>query len=738
MQLSDIILPPLEKETDEQQPGSSDSTAIMPMTGSQVVPADGKKKDGDLGLWTVRGRDYSLTLVRAKTVLNKEDLSVPKGEKWNDFTFDPKKLNEDLEITRKKRGDPDPNEMKIGMDNIPSLYQLIEKGNQRKFEKNADKWCRIFELTIFLLMWFLYVLLNEPDGSFATSTSNVAHAVRTDLFDFTLAEQETTGIMNFSEITYPYQLREWIQGPLKRSVLPGGSIQRRNVFPLKMQARVYDTAENPELDVKWCTNDTNESAVDNASNSSDSSCYPESLKTCRAKSVVEIYNWALKKGHTVPPCMKMYDDSIFVNSIKSLLSVDAFSFMSGEISSYLGGHPYVINISAPELYDESLRTFTPAADVRARIPAYLFNLFNFLPTQKAVYILRLLIEFSPSGPIITSYREAVVNLEPADTVQDIFFIAAIALAITVLLLELRRITGFPERIFWENRKQPCGCYLFIFILVPLLMIFAFAIMQKQVSMFAETVDAGTGQHFDISHLEDHSFIEDEEQLLETVFPDALVKPEPYRWRVSENVLFDLQAMIYYDNALLITMLITFLLLFILSFRYFLVFFPELRYITVMIQKAAMPVFVAFVCLVIAFLCFIVLFYIMFSEMEFEYRSWMTSTMAVIKFAHGGFMRWEHIYLDYEYSWIALMVASFFVFTMMLNNLLIAVLVSHKKEAELHKNYSSHPFWQQLHRTHMQRNAGGELNPALAGFDFNEYNPKEGPKDMSQQTPGWKI
>merc|ERR1719281_1072143 len=98
---------------------------------------------------------------------------------------------------------------------------------------------------------------------------------------------------------------------------------------------------------------------------------------------------------------------------------------------------------------------------------------------------------------------------------------------------------------------------------------------------------------------------------------------------------------------------------------------------------------------------------------------MTTSMAVIRFAHGGFMNWEKLYLDYEYTWYALMICSFFVFTLMLNNILIAILVSHKKEAELHKNYSSHPFWQQLHRDHIQSGGAKNPNPALAGFDFSD-------------------
>jgi len=39
-------------------------------------------------LWTVKGRNYTFTMVRANTELGKENLSKPAGETWDDFTFD--------------------------------------------------------------------------------------------------------------------------------------------------------------------------------------------------------------------------------------------------------------------------------------------------------------------------------------------------------------------------------------------------------------------------------------------------------------------------------------------------------------------------------------------------------------------------------------------------------------------------------------------------------------------------
>jgi len=88
-----------------------------------------------------------------------------------------------------------------------------------------------------------------------------------------------------------------------------------------------------------------------------------------------------------------------------------------------------------------------------------------------------------------------------------------------------------------------------------------------------------------------------------------------------------------------------------------------------------------------------------------------------------------------------MTAAFLMITLNLNNFAIAVLISHKKEAELHRNYSSHPFWQIMHRDTIGTGTPShKMNPALVGYDFTYKDfssSKEGPRKVTE-APGVTI
>lgn len=204
-----------------------------------------------------------------------------------------------------------------------------------------------------------------------------------------------------------------------------------------------------------------------------------------------------------------------------------------------------------------------------------------------------------------------------------------------------------------------------------------------------------------------------------------------------KVMHNLQLKLWLDAVKMLIDLSNLLLMMVLSFRYALVYFPEMRYTTMMIKRVTKPVLVSLLLLLMALAGFSVLFYLVFSDQQYEFRNWLGTTMGVLQFAHGGFMQWESMYNQYAWTWYVLMIASFLVFTLNLNNIMIAVLVSHKKEAELQKNYSSHPFWQMLHRDHMQSGDNKEVNPALAGYDFGNPVYKDGPVKVTEE-PGWKI
>lgn len=748
MRLSDIILPPLTPEQMEASAASApaDTTAIVPAGSSASSSALAIPKAADDGqlAFTVKGRDYKLTLVRAKTVLSKEDLSQPKGEQWHDFTFDQKRLNEDLEETRKKRGDPDPVDLKISMETIPSLYDLIKQGNLRKFQKNADKWCRTVELLIFLIAWGFFIALLEPNADWTLYMKYSGKGIQRNMTQFTLAEQRITGVKDYNSITNTAQFEAWIQGPLRRAVFPQG-IDSMNAYVLKVQGRVY--ANNPfsknEYGLNWCVNGTNvlaESATsaNNVTNSSNetlvdadgevSVCYPESLKSCPTKGVVELMAHALDNGQTIPECSPIYDHDRIVDAVRSLYSADAFSFISGEVSSYLGGQAHTFNVSSLANWQTSVAEFLPSYEGYDHLqpPAKLINVLTFVPALSGLVVSQFLTEFTPSGPVATTQRITLVDMDPGAPWQVAFYQVCIVLSLVVLFLEIRRITGLslPFIKFFEEKKESFGFATIVFVLVPVLLLASFFIHLRKMGDQQSILDLS------------NDALSDEEP--SNLFPAFMAKSSAYEWTVSEKLMRDLQLRIWLDKVSMVVDLVIITLMMLLSFRFALVFFPEMKYTTMMIRRVTMPVLVTLLMNIFAFAGFAVLLYLTFSDHQFAFRNWLTCIMSLMSFAHGGILKWETLYRQYAWTWYFLVVASFFIFTLNLNNVLIAVLVSHKKEAELQKNYSSHPFWQVLIRENMQSGGGGskQVNPALAGYDFGNPLYKE-PKKVTEE-PGWKI
>jgi len=266
----------------------------------------------------------------------------------------------------------------------------------------------------------------------------------------------------------------------------------------------------------------------------------------------------------------------------------------------------------------------------------------------------------------------------------------------------------------------------VFVIVPVLLMLSFWMVLNAVA-----------PDFNVLELSDNTVLVEDDHQMRNVIPAMFAKPQPYAWTQAESMMFNLQVMIWYDRAGMIVKLFCFTFMVLLSFRYFLVFFPQMAYITMMIKRVTKPVMVALFVLLLALASFAACFFLIFSDQQYEFRNWLVTVMAVLQFAHGGFLHWKDLYQDYAWTWFFLMTGSFVVFTMNLNNILIAILVSHKKEAELHSNYSSHPFWQSLHRDHMQSGSKKGINPALAGFDFGQPAYKDGPKRVTEEL-GWQI
>ncbi|CAE8625444.1 unnamed protein product [Polarella glacialis] len=257
MNLVDIILPPLP-------PSAPAPAADAPSNASDEGDAAAEKD-----LFMVRGRNYCLTLVRASTVLSREDLNRPKGEKWEDFTFNEASLNRELENTRKMRGDGDGEAGKINMDAIPSLNDLMQQGQEKKRRKRADTRCRVLEFCIFVLCEILFILALVPNDSHQLGIIQVSQRVVRGIGNFTDADNSSSFYHpepSFADIATPDQYWEWLDGPLKR-VLLGNFLNESNLFVLAVVATRY-TAPPPVQPsyIEFCVGAIDAAAIGNGTN----------------------------------------------------------------------------------------------------------------------------------------------------------------------------------------------------------------------------------------------------------------------------------------------------------------------------------------------------------------------------------------------------------------------------------------------------------------------------------------
>ncbi|CAE7650867.1 unnamed protein product, partial [Symbiodinium pilosum] len=225
MDLVDIILPPVpasQSTTNLKSSASSSSVAVADDTQGKEGEAS-RERD----FWMVKGRNYCLTLVRASTVLSKEDLNRPKGEKWEDFTFNERQLEKELENARKKRGGDDSEAAKVNMDVIPSLNDLMQQGQEKKRKKRADARCRLLEFSVFLLCQLLFLLsMIQPEimnPSLLLASDNVERIFS----NFTVSDRSSAFVAaspTFYDIVTAEQYWQWLTGPVQRTLLDGSSL----------------------------------------------------------------------------------------------------------------------------------------------------------------------------------------------------------------------------------------------------------------------------------------------------------------------------------------------------------------------------------------------------------------------------------------------------------------------------------------------------------------------------------
>mmetsp|Transcript_79697 Transcript_79697/g.221785 ORF Transcript_79697/g.221785 Transcript_79697/m.221785 type:complete len:934 (-) Transcript_79697:125-2926(-) len=734
MLLSDIILPPLAPAS---EPATSHSAASAPATGSSsalaTLPEGGALDVHGKGqeAWTVNKRNYTLTLVRATTVLDKQDLSKPKGEVWNDFTFKLGELTAELEATRKKREGLDGVTAREhqSLDQIPSLYDLIQLGLQKKRMKMADTRCRWVEFLIFLLSELLFIgFVLLPDSSWAASMRLSSNHIDRTMGAFTYAEQKNTGIRTMEEGHTFEQYYAWLDGPVRRSVV-GGQLKQGNLHVIGVFGYIYTVEYAPGADVdNWCEtptapdtmvdNDSNATLNETCGNSSNATganntgncsvnatavasvattpefsmdgstsrrlnkCVPRSLFVCQTWNTIAIFRLAMERNGQVPDCQipyKAYDFETYFSSFAEA----PLAYVQGKIHAYVTDDFTIVNTTDDASWDAARDDFYLKAR-RANIPAMMLLVLVYNPSLNGCMAKRYLMEKTLSGSIVMSSKTKGLHLTIADPFTTACYIIIIILAIVCFAMELRRIAGWPKRWSFEDERDKCNSITLVFALLPVALLMSFIMYQAR---FQKSADD-----------------------LLILGPDNMIE---------EKTLEDIAVVEVVDRYHLVMVLVVHLMFNMLFFRYLLMYFPQLTFLTVMVKKVTKPL-ISVLTVILLFLSVVAfVFYALYSTKIDSYRNLIIVLMSTFRFAHGGLRDWLLLKLQHPAAWLLLMMMVCVMLPMILNHLPVAVMLSHKREKELQENYSYHTFWASARS---QVSNPMDFNPALAGYDFTGPEP----------------
>lgn len=730
MSLREIILPPMRHQPLAPSNASSSGALENGPSGGGHRESDIAKYSGggdDEGTdpameqYTVKGRNYNLTLVRAVRpgdVPTNATVNKPKGEEWQDFTFDQKKLAQDLKDTLAKYGDPEFEEQKIEMDEIPSLYDLIESGKKKKQEKRADTACRAAEFSIFFVCFCMFHYLLLPSYNWSVTMRLIADGIEQELDEFNLGERAYLGVNSYEDIATEPQFQAWVQGPLKRSAILQG-LTSHNLYVVSLKGLKY-TAEPQEVlpPVEWCpspsppgelgldptmlldpnfTNETNDSNGSNATNDTEgglsttpapapplAGCSPVSLMTCRNTRVVDVYTTAMEDNDLVPQCKMLFRKNPFLLWLNSLTDSSEFSYVTGEVSSYFGGQETVVGLQNVSTFDSSVATMNVAVDDTST-PARMFIVVVYSPSLSGLFVYQFLVEATRAGRLFATRKLVVINLGLQHEASFSISTSCILLAAMAFGMEVRRIMGCPKRCTFEQRRERCSIWTFIFLLMPLAMLLSFSVFAARfvtatsdgIMVLDPTTNTLTNQSFDN--------------------------------------LYKLYSLDYYYRLINLAVLVFQNLL---LFRYLLMYFPHLSFLTAMVTKLMTPLWYVLVFLLTAFVAFGCTLYVMYSAQQGDFRNFIVTLAQTIKFAQGGVNSWYKLYAEYPTLYTVVHMIGFTVIQLMLNNMALAVMLSHKKEKDLRQNYSYHRFW----AAEISKKANGkeEFNPATIGEKLDAF------------------
>jgi hypothetical protein len=413
-------------------------------------------------------------------------------------------------------------------------------------------------------------------------------------------------------------------------------------------------------------------------------CYDQQLSTCLNRRVVEVFQAAIDSCHQVPVCKPRYSWSAALTFFMSWVSEDKWSYIKGRAKNYADGTRYDLNLTDVAGFQASLAS----VQISDNSPAIMFLVLVYSPSLDQMVSFEMLIEDSLSGSLVTLMRHKVIDMHTSYAIlRYCLFVVAILFSIGCFLMEIRRITQFPKRFAGldGNQRERVSMWTLFFLLLPIGIIVDFVIFTMKSLNTADEILTLNGDKL----LDENSMLE-----------------------VHSRMDFE-----YVQQWLAFAIIIT---LNILFFRYCLMFFKQMAAVTDMVRRVFKPLFMNLLYIFLVLIVIMVMFYVMYSANFHDFRDPVHTAMVVIRFAQSGIGNWYSLYEYYPVLWIIIMVGSFVLITLFLNNLTLAIMLSHKKEMDLFQNANFHEFWNSARNK--KKDASDpkkDFNPAMQGDVFDD-------------------
>jgi len=409
--------------------------------------------------------------------------------------------------------------------------------------------------------------------------------------------------------------------------------------------------------------------------------------------VIAILNDSIAKGDQTPQCRPLYSKGYTEVYWQGYSPDSQFSYVTGSMTSYSGGTRASVVIKDAATFDASLASLL--ADTPTDASAMVYLAFFYAPDVSSVYVYQMLYEDTLSGRLIATLRYLVIELEQPEPYEYAIWVLTVVLAIAVFAMEIRRILACPKRFTFEQERDHFSGWTLGFFLLPVLIFIGFMINSTRTLNKAN----------DILKLDADNMIT----------------------REAVNKLYQLYSLDYWMDRVKLAVLVVQNVLFV---RYTLMYFPFVHFLTKMVVKITKPLLFTLFFLVCGFTVLGVFFYVMYCTSSGRFYDIPSTLMETVLVAQGGITNWQPLWELHSGLWTLVFFTGFVVISLILQNVTLAVMLSHKKEMDLCANYSYHPFWA---TAAIGKREKQEFNPSTIGWIFDDEGgePKE-PKDPTKE------